>query len=223
MPIIIASPGNGTILVSDFLSRLDNLMNDDDRVRWGQEERIEWLNDAAHEIVLRRPGARAVTMLMDLVGGTLQIAPDGTAQVLDVVRNRTASGAYGRAITLADRHAIDRADPDWHSARAGVTRHYMVDDRSPTSFYVYPPAVAGAQVELLLSVPPPVVSAPEDQLDMRPEFINALINWALYRCHTKDSEYANGAVAAQHYQAFTDAIGAPTTAATQNSPQGNSV
>jgi hypothetical protein len=44
----------------------------------------------------------------------------------------------------------------------------------------------------------------------------------IYRAHTKDSEYSQGAVAALHYQAFTDAIGAPAQAAQVNSATGNS-
>lgn len=212
-----------TILVSEALLRLDNLMSDDDRIRWDEAERIRWFNDAGKEIIIRRPAARAVTQTLTLVAGTYQAAPVGTAQVLDVLRNVSAANAPGKAVTIVDRQALDRADPSWHSAKAGVTRHFMVDDRSPTTFYVYPPAVAGAKVDALLAAPPPDVALATDSIDLRPEFINALINWALYRCHTKDSEYAQGAVAAQHYQAFTDAIGAPAQAEAQNSPQANSV
>jgi hypothetical protein len=222
MPIIIDNLTGSSILVSDLLSRLDNLMSDDDRIRWDVDERIRWFNDAGKEIVLRRPSARAVTQIMDLADGTAQAAPVGAAQVLDVVRNITAAGKASRAITLVDRHAMDRADPNWHDDDADVTQHYMIDERSPTSFYVWPPAVEGALVEVLLSVPPPEVFEATDRIDLRPEFINAIINWALYRCHSKDSEYAMGAVAAQHYQAFTDAIGAPAQAAQVNSATGNS-
>lgn len=211
------------IPVSEALLRLDNLMSDDDRIRWDEAERIRWFNDAGKEIVLRRPAARAVTQTLTLVSGTFQTAPAGTAQVMDVIRNLTAANAPSKAITVVDRQALDRADPSWHISKAGATRHFMVDDRSPTTFYVYPQAVAGAKVEALLAVPPPDVSAKTDTIDLRAEFIGPLINWALYRCHTKDSEYAQGAVAAQHYQAFQDSLGAPQAAEQANSPQANSV
>lgn len=211
------------IPVSEALLRLDNLMSDDDRIRWDEAERIRWFNDATKEIVLRRPAARAVTLTVTLAAGSRQSAPAGASQVLDITHNIKATGAAGKAVTITDRNLLDRTAPTWRSAKAGETRHFMIDDRDPTSFAVYPPAVNGAQVEGLFSQPPDDVSEPTDSIDMRTEFIGAIINWALYRCHTKDSEYANGAVAAQHYQAFTDAIGAPAAAAVQNSPQGNSV
>lgn len=211
------------ILVADILARLDNLMSDDDRIRWSQDERIRWICDAGQEIVLRRPAARAVTQQLTLIAGTYQTTPAGTAQVLDIIRNIKAGGAPGSIVRITDRQMMDDADPDWHSAKAAVSQQYMLDDRSPTTFYVYPPAAAGALVDALLAVPPPAVTASTDTFDMRPEFIGAIINWCLYRCHTKDSEYANGAVAQLHYSAFSDAIGAPASAAQQNSAKANSI
>jgi hypothetical protein len=210
------------IEVADLLRRMGNLMLDAEHIRWTTEEAIDWFNDGAREIVLRRPAARAVTKLIALTPGTYQQAPQGTSQVLDVVRNIKADGKPGRAIRITDRQQMDAVDPDWHSARAGETRHYMLDERSPTAFYVYPPANEDALVEALLAEPPPAVTQVTDSIDMRIEFLGAILHWAVYRCHTKDSEYAQGSVAALHYQAFTDAIGAPAQAAQVNSATQNS-
>lgn len=212
-----------SIPVSDILSRLDDLMSDDDRVRWTVDERVRWISDAGREIVLRRPAARAVTQNMALIAGTLQATPDGTAQLLDVTRNIKAGNLPGAVVRITDRQIMDDADPDWHSTKAGVTQHYMQDDRTPTTFYVYPPAVAGALVEVLLAVPPPAVTTSSDTIDMRAEFIGPIVDWCLYRMHSKDSEYSQGAVAMQHYSAFTDAIGSPAAAAQQNSAKANSL
>lgn len=211
------------IPVSDILKRLDDLMSDDERIRWSQDERIRWINDAGRELVLRRPAARALTQNLTLVAGTLQRTPEGTAQLLDVVRNIKANGSAGSVIRITDRQIMDDANPDWHSMRASTTHHYMQDDRTPTTFYVYPPAVEGAVVEVLLAVPPPPVSAVTDEIDMRAEFIGPIIDWCLYRMHSKDSEYSQGAVAMQHYSAFVDAIGSPAAAAIQNSAKANSL
>lgn len=227
MTIVISSQDSSAVSigihVADILRRVGSIMNDEDHVRWTELELIDWINDAAGEIVLRRPAARAVIEIIALASGTRQNTPDGTSQLLNVVRNWKAGGTPGSAISITDMQAMNAADPDWHAARAGTTRQYMIDERSPTTFYVYPPATNGAQVEVLVAKPPPKVVANTDTLDMRPEFIGALLNWIMYRCHTKDSEYANGAVAAQHYQAFADAIGAPAQAAQTNSATGNSV
>jgi hypothetical protein len=163
-----------------------------------------------------------VTKLIALDPGTFQQAPQGTSQVLDIVRNIRSDGKPGKAVRITDRQQMDAVDSDWHAGRAGETRHYMIDERSPTAFYVYPPAVEGALVEALLAEPPPAVTAITDSIDLRVEFTGAILNWAMYRCHTKDSEYSQGQTAALHYQAFTDAIGAPAQAAQANSAHANS-
>lgn len=218
----VSNVGGVGIKVGDILRRFRNVMMDAKAVRWSEQEAIDWLNDAASEIVQRRPASRAITEQVSLVAGTYQIASDGAAQVLDVIRNIGFNGKPGLRIRIADRQQIDDAEPMWHARRPGPTLHYMVDERSPTSFYVYPPAQDGAIVEMLVSKPPPQVASSEDVLDLRPEFISAVLNWMMYRAHTKDSEYSQGNVAAMHYQAFTDAIGAPSQAAQVNSATGNS-
>jgi hypothetical protein len=227
MTIIIQSQGQSDIAstgipVADLLRRFKNVMMDPKASRWPEKECIDWINDGASEIVLRRPAARAVTEIIELTTGTLQSASPGTSQILDVVRNMRDDGGAGRSIRIADRQQIDDIEPDWHRKRAGTTRHYMIDERSPTSFYVYPPAVLGAKVEALVAKPAPKVESANDTLDLRSEFINALLNWMMYRAHSKDSQYSQGNMAALHYQAFTDAIGAPSQAAQINSATGNS-
>lgn len=219
---VTAAPFTSGIPVQDLLRRFQNIMMDYKAIRWSTQEAVDWINDAASEIVLRRPAARAITEFIELASGTKQVTTPGTAQLLDVIRNIKADGTSGAPIRIADRQQIDDADPTWHNKRPAVTRHYMIDERSPTSFYVYPPAVLGAKVEALVSKPPPQVKLPEDTIDMRAEFISAILNWMMYRAHSKDSEYSQGNLAALHYQAFTAAIGDPAQIAQVNSATGNS-
>lgn len=210
------------MMVQNILRRFQNIMMDAEAIRWTEQEAIDWMNDAAAEIVLRRPAARAITEHVMLIGGTFQTASDNVAQVLDVPRNINQDGRPGRAIRICDRQQLDDINPNWHRMRAGPTKHYMIDERSPTTFYVYPPAVDGALVEMLVSKPPKAVREKSDIIDLRPEFIGAILNWMMYRAHSKDSEYSQGNMAALHYQAFTDAIGTPMQAAQVNSATGNS-
>ncbi len=210
------------IVASEIIRRFQTVMMDQKAIRWTLQEALDWMNDGASEIVLRRPASRALTEQIQLVDGTFQVASDGSAQVLDVIRNISANGKPGKPIRIVDRQQLDDAEPDWHNKRQAPTRHYMIDERSPTTFYVYPPAVDGAIVEMLVSKPPPKVTAPTDLVDMRPEFLSAILNWMMYRAHSKDSEYSQGNMAALHYQAFTAAIGEPMQAAQLNSATGNS-
>ena len=50
-----------------------------------------------------------------------------------------------------------------------------------------------------------------------------LVSYILYRALAKDSEYANGALAAAHFQAFNEALGANNQMTAAASPNTASV
>lgn len=200
------------IPVRDIISRAATILNDEDHVRWPIDELLNWINDGAAEIVIRRPQARARVASVDLVAGPLQSLPEGAIQLIDVVRNLP-----GRPVSRVSRRLLDDQDPDWYDAKPGKTRHYTLEEETPTHFYVYPPAVADAKVEAKYSEAPPAVASENDTLDLDRAYIGPLVSYTLYRALAKDSEFANGAVAVSHFQAFTEALGtsnAVTTAVT---------
>lgn len=209
------------IRAGDVITRAQLVLNDNDPpyVRWEQPEMFGWLNDAACEVVIRRPAARAVTASLALVAGTLQTLPDGGLELLDVVRN-----VGGRSIRRTDRQLLDDSAPDWHSMKQSSTvRQFTFDERTPTVFYVYPPAKVGAQIEALYSAAPPAVAEEDDELDLDRAYMGPLVSYILYRALAKDSEYANGALAAAHFQAFNEALGANNQMTAAASPNTASV
>lgn len=214
-----------TIPATDLISRASTILQDEDHVRWPVPELLEWVNDAARETILRRPAARSVTKALSLVAGTKQAIPATGVQLLDVVRNLGMDGATpGRAVRRIDRQLLDDQMPDWHMAKkAAKIKHFTFEDRAPKDFYVYPPAVAGTQVEALYSELPPAVDSEAQSIDMPAEYLNAMVNYMVYRALSKDSEYANGQIATLQFQAFVDAVADPANKATANSPNANSV
>lgn len=208
------------IAAADIISRAGQILMDEDHIRWTVPELLQWINDGASEIIVRRPGARAISKVIPLVAGTRQAIPERGVQLLDLVRNMGMDGATpGRAIRRTDRQLLDDQQPDWHSIRrATAIKHYTFDDRSPKEFYVYPPVVAGAQVEALYSELPPVVEQAADMVDLGPEYMTPLLSYVAYRAFIKDSEFANGNVATLHYQAFNDAMSSTVRNAVDNSP-----
>lgn len=209
------------IRAGDVITRAQLVLNDNEPpyVRWEQPEMFGWLNDAACEVVIRRPAARAVTGQIALVAGTMQNLPDGGLELLDVVRN-----VGGRSVRRTDRQLLDDSAPDWHNTKQSSTvRQFTFDERTPTVFYVYPPAKAGAQIEALYSEAPPEVVAEDDELDLDRAYIGPLVSYILYRALAKDSEFANGALAAAHFQAFNEALGANNQSTAAASPNVGSV
>lgn len=213
------------IPAADIISRVGEILQDRDHIRWPIAELLQWMNDGASEIIVRRPGARAVAGLIELKAGTRQQIPTQGVMLLDVVRNMGMDGQKpGRVIRRVDRQLLDDQYPDWHSARSSATiKHYTFDDRAPKEFYVYPPAVEGAQVEALFSELPPAVVTEQDSIDLPVEYMTPLLSYVAYRAFLKDSEFANGGMAAFHYRAFNDAMTSTVGNAVDNSPNAHSV
>jgi hypothetical protein len=93
----------------------------------------------------------------------------------------------------------------------------MFDPRDPKTFYVYPPAGAGASVDLVYAAYPTDIVEPADgalytavsgNTSLPDIYGNALGDYVLYRAYTKDSEYAGNAQrAVNHYTAFANSLG----------------
>jgi hypothetical protein len=215
------------IPVGDILSRTDDLLNDEDRVRWPVEERIRWMNDALGAILVRKPGALGKREVVALVAGTYQTIPESGSILLDVVRNIAANGTTpGYPIRRTDRQLLDDTDPTWHTGtQKAKVLHYTFDDRVPKVFYVYPPALVGTKVEMLYAALPDAVDDAADYMDIGPEYTEAVVNYVCYRANSKDSEFSQGAIAAAYYQAFEASLGMKSQADTAASPNqpGNSV
>lgn len=189
------------IPVSEILGKVSTVLNDSDFVRWTETELIGWINDAAAEVVIRRPYARPVVEGIILDAGPLQSIPENGIQLLDVTY---AEGGY--IIGRVDRKLLDEQKPDWRRMKQGRTKHFMFEEYRPKLFHVYPPAVAGAEIYITYSAPPPPASANTDTIDIGREYLSPIISFVLYRALAKDSEFGNGALAAAHYQAFSEAI-----------------
>ena len=203
------------IAVADVLARVGLILNDVDYVRWTKPELFGWINDAAGEIVIRRPPAGAKTAAITLVEGVSQSLPADSHLLMDVVRNLP----NGRRITVAERHRLEESVPNWYGMNpSNVIRHYSYEDRNPQQFYVYPPAVAGAMVEAVIAAIPPKITEESASLELGAEYIGPIVSYVVYRALLKDSEYANGQVAIAHFQAFSEALGTNTQVSLDASP-----
>lgn len=219
------------IPVQDIFDRVTDLLLDkdrgDDEARWINEELIRWINDSRMAIITRRPQAGAVIEPHTLLAGTLQAIPEDSVTFLDAIRNLGMDGQTpGRSIRRTDRQNLDDDDLYWHKAKASKEiSQFTFDDRVPRRFYVYPPAIAGTQIEISYAKNPPPVEGLNDDLDFSQEYIDAVVNYVCYRAKSKDSEFANAAEAAAYYSSFNDALGMTQQGQTMTSPNqpGNSV
>lgn len=218
-----------TVKVVEIIRRVDKLLKNEPAVRWTHLELQDWLNDAYREILLNKPDAYSTTETVALIAGTRQRTTDASGinkgeavSVLDVVRNMAAASTKA-VVRKIDRAVLDDQIPGWHAATASVNvQYWCYDPALPKEFLVYPPAAAGAQVELAYSRVPINHTLTEPQLDptlgsatasaetirLDDVYANALLDYVMFRAYSKDADYAaNVERAAAHRGLFKEALG----------------
>jgi ABC-type proline/glycine betaine transport system substrate-binding protein len=120
--------------------------------------------------------------------------------------NGTTPGAAIRKVPMS---LLDAQRPNWHADPQSATiKEFMYDSRTPLVFYVYPPATANTQVELVYAKPPTNVAAAANVINIDDGYANALLDYMLYRAYSKDTEDSNNeARAAAAYAAFKEGLG----------------
>lgn len=223
-----------TIAASSTIRRATDLIMDSTSVRWPANELVRYLNDGQREVLIARPDALNKTATVTLVVGTRQnldsmsLSPAPT-KLIEISRNMAASSAK-KAVRLVQRQILDAQTPGWHAIAGTVDiLHYMFDPRDPKTFYVYPPALATAQLEVMYSGVPVDVTEPaagalysdvNGNLGLPDIYGNVILDYILYRAYSKDSEFAgNQARAASHYAAFLASLDLEIKATLAVAPQ----
>jgi hypothetical protein len=223
-----------TIKVIDVIKRVEDILQDSN-IRWPRVELQNWINESYLQIVLLRPDANSKTGTLTCAVGTRQTLTTGFSsalRLLDVVRN-LATTSDKKVVRLISRSVLDDQRPSWHGETGTVNiQNYTFDPRQPKDFFVYPPATATAQVEIVYADAPGAHALTEAQLDpgagtpstvlinLDDTYLSSIIDWVLYRSYSKDAEYAaNAQRAVSHNNAFLSGIGAKTQSDTSSQPQ----
>ena len=201
--------------LSDITSRVRILLNDTDSsaYRWADPELTLWVNDGQRFIALIRPDSTSVNAAVTLSAGSKQAVPGTVFRLLDVIRNLASDGTTpGRVIKLTERKVLDDFDPMWHTAtKVGTIKHYTYDNRVPTIFYVYPPAINGTKIEAVISRAPTDVASSGDDLTLADQYMEAEINYVMYRAFLKDAEFSgNSALSGSYMQTLLAILGVKT-------------
>lgn len=221
------------ISAQSIIRRCVETLQDNTSIRWPVAELVRYLNDGQREVVLYRPDSMVTNATVSCVAGTKQALPANGAKLIEVIRNAAATSAK-KSVRLTNREILDAQTPGWHNLPGSVdVLHYMYDPRDPRVFYVYPPATASAQLDIVYAAYPTDITEPADgalytavtgNIGLPDIYSNVLQDYILYRAYTKDSEYAGNAARAQaHYAAFANALGVEikATVAVGPNPVGN--
>lgn len=201
--------------VSDVISRVRSILNDADATgyRWSDAELIDATNDAQRLIALYRPDSCPANTVATLVAGSKQTIPSGGFRLMDVIRNIASDGTTpGRSIRIAERDTLDAYDPYWHTnTKKSEVKNFVYDERNPTVYYVNPPVNAGVKVEILYSKYPTALAGSNDDLTVTDAYLEAIVNYVLFRAYSKEADFGANAQLAQGYLAlFSAVVGAKT-------------
>lgn len=212
------------------LERVVYILQDDASVRWSANELVDWLNDAQTSAHILRPDATEQTTSLTMVPGSLQNLEARSSELLSpstklirVTRNMALEGRR-RAVRLVPRQIMDVVKPDWESAAPATDAvNYMTDPNLPNCFWVYPPApvpsalVPAMMLEVQYSATPMLIQPMNEpdktwkdiagDITVKDRFMQALVDFVLYRAYLKDAEYGgNGARAQTHFQLFQNML-----------------
>jgi hypothetical protein len=223
-----------TISAQSIIRRAADILQDQTSIHWPVNELVRWLNDAQRAIIRVRPDAMNTTATMMLAPGTRQDLDNGAltplpAKLIEITRNVAAS-SNKTAITKVDRQILDRQTPGWHNITPLVNvAHYMFDPRDPKTFYVYPPATALAQLEVMYCAYPTDIAEPTDgatwlqvtgNLSVPDIYADDVLDIVLSRAYSKDAEFAgNAQLAAAYLQKAVASLGAEVTATVAVGPK----
>lgn len=209
-----------SMTVQSVMDRASILLQDAGNVRWPAAELVGWVNDGRRELVKLKPDVYTQLVTLTLVAGEEQSLPARCVSLQDSPRN-----VNGPAVSVTQRGWLDQQFPDWPmGAQSGTIQHFMLDERMPTRFWVYPPAVAGTQLKMLVLSLPTDVSASSTLTDLEELVSGALVDYVCYRAFSKDAEYAGMAERAlAHQQLFLNALGAVGAVTLANSPNVSNV
>jgi len=206
-------------------------------IRWTNDELAGWLNEFYQAAVGLKPDVSTVNEEVALASGTKQAIPAAGLRLIDVIRNTSGSMT---GISVTTRKSLDTVRRPWHSDPATQRiEHYVFDDLDPKNFYVYPPAEAGATVEILYSTVPAAhdLSATFATYGLEDFKLNdahapAATDYILSRAFSKDAESPQNLNRSRmHYQSYAQQLtgkrqadqayspNAPDTSA--NPPRGN--
>ena len=223
-----------TITAQSIVRRATDLLQDQTSVRWPANELVRWLNDAQRAIVKVRPDSMNTTATMTLAAGSRQDLDNGAltplpAKLIEITRNMAASSTKN-AVRLVSRYVLDAQTPGWHNITGTVNiLHYMFDVRDPKTFYVYPPATALAQLEVMYCAYPTDITEPADgaiytavtgNLSVPDIYADDVLNLVMFRAYSKDADFAGSAERAAGYLAMTTAsLGVEIAATISNAPK----
>lgn len=195
----------GTITGTTLINKVATILYDANNVKWSRSELLNWLNDAQRAITILMPEAISTKVIVPLTAGARQSLPSDCWLLLEITSNMGTTGTTrGRALRKTMRETLDETNPTWYDdAPAPSITLFMYDSRDRTTYEVYPPADGTSYLEVIYAPYPVDLSTEAATLQLADVYEPALIDYMLFRCKSKGSDFADPVQAAKYYDNFT--------------------
>lgn len=217
---------SGCSTLGEIVNRISVLLQDADpdgpNTRWSQASIIDYINEALCRVSARRPDAFAKTAEITLKPGALQslppayqslnsvetsVAPDGSETPVQQVDDRFSKIFAKKKCLSRDRRCENPRTAAADPCAAYVVKSFVKNPIDEKSFRVEPPVPVGCSPRVVVTVvrkPTQYCASDVDRcLDADCEYEALIVEWALYRAMSIDTESAALArAAAGHLAAF---------------------
>jgi len=200
--------------------------------RWADSELIDYCNAGIRQTIVFVPEANATESIVTISNDIArQVLPSGGIKFIKAARNYADDGTTPQGvIRSAEKDALDSYDPDWEFDTAikpdgpNFFEHYFHDPREKAVYYLYPPqAAVNKRVAIVFSAVPTAHTAVGDTFSLNDEYLNAVIQYMIYRALTKESRQTIPAAYRQElWNNYLLALGLEVKANERVTPENNS-
>jgi hypothetical protein len=198
--------------------------------RWADVELIRYCNAGIRQTIVLVPEANA-TESVETVSNNIarQAIPSGGIKFIKISRNYADDGTTPQgAVRYVEKDALDTYNPTWEydvtvkADAANFFEHYMHDPREPKAYYLYPAAGASKKVAVVYSFRPTAHTLVGDTFALDDEYLNAVIQYMIYRALTKEARETMPASYRQElWENYLTALGLQRQANELISPENN--
>ncbi len=199
--------------------------------RWSDLELIDYVNAGNRQTVTLIPEANTVETIEDTLTSRVakQSLPAGGIKFIKVARNYADDGTTPQGVVrFSEKDALDSFEPDWEYVSikadgANYFEHFCHDSREPDIYFVYPvPVEDNKKLAVVYSAIPTIITDASDTFPLPDKYINALVQYTVYRALTKESrESLPDAFRSDLWQNYLVALGLQKQAEASVSPETN--
>lgn len=179
-------------------------LNDADKERYPDAKLLGYAKDGLREAAVLRPDLFAATGQVNCVAGVEQQIPEGGWFIITVLTN-----SVGEDVLEADYQTYRAFNPGWRTDDAGPADIWMrYDEKGPNNrFFVYPPAVMGAQIDVEYVVCNVAELELDDDVPLDEPYLPGLQDYVTGRAEEVDDQHTVSQRQAQLIQAFAARLG----------------